>query len=90
MTDKESAASWSKIRKGESMYVYYFNDDVAIRFKKEEDGVWAYVKHSRRCKPHRVSFKDDYMQKAWYEGDLITKESYDEYRIDKSLSGVVD
>lgn len=90
MTNKEIAASWSKIRKGEPVYVYYFNDDVAIKFQKEESRVWAYVRHSRRSKPHRVAFDDDYMQKAWYEGDLITKESYDEYKIDKSLSGVVD
>lgn len=90
MTDKESAASWSKLRKGEPVYVYYFNDDIAVKFVKEDGEIWAYVKPSKNSNPHRNEFENDYMQKAWYEGDLITKENYENFKIDKSLSGIVE
>jgi hypothetical protein len=64
---------------GESVYVYYWEDDIVVRFQRINKELMCYPKGHGR-KPKGFNFKDNtYMQDALALGEPITKEEYEKF-----------
>ncbi len=67
------------LSKGLSAYVYYWEDDIVIRYIRVGKELMCYPKGKGR-KPKEFNFKDNtYAQDALELGELITKERYEKF-----------
>lgn len=67
------------LKRGDSVYVYYWEDDIVVRYQYIAKELMCYPKGHGRT-PAEFKFKENtYAQDALELGDLITKEEYDRF-----------
>lgn len=79
MTNKDNNKISHLLAKGDSVFVYYWDDDIVVRYQRVDKELMCYPK-GKGHKPKEFKFKDNtYAQDALELGDLITKEEYEKF-----------
>jgi hypothetical protein len=79
MNNKDKNKISHLLKNGESVYVYYWEDDIVVRYQYVNKELMCYPKCKGR-KPKEFKFNENtYAQDALELGELITKEEYERF-----------
>ena len=81
MSKRDSYISHT-LKRGDSVYVYYWEDDIIVRFQNIEGKLKAFVTNRDGKVLEKDWASNEYMQNALEMGELMTKEEFDNFSYD--------
>lgn len=81
MSKRDSYISHT-LKRGDSVYVYYWEDDIIVRFQNIEGKLKAFVTNRDGKVLEQDWATNEYMQNALEMGELMTKEEFDNFTYD--------
>lgn len=70
------------LKRGDSVYVYYWEDDIIVRFQNIEGKLKAFVTNRDGKVLEQDWATNEYMQNALEMGELMTEEEFDNFSYD--------
>lgn len=81
MSKRDSYISHT-LKRGDSVYVYYWEDDIIVRFQNIEGKLKAFVTNRDGKVLEQDWATNKYMQNALEMGELMTKDEFDNFSYD--------
>ncbi len=70
------------LRRGDSVYIYYWEDDIIVRFQEVDGWLKAFITNREGEIAETDWATNIYMRKALEMGELMTKEEFENFKYD--------